>query len=306
VLARVQRGPTGLTQTQRRALIVFGAVVAVVVWAVIVANAEPYDWASIGPGHDARPYWTALAGQPYGTSRVGAHDAYLYSPAFLEVLSPLRALPWQAFLAGWTAILLLATLALVGPLLLGPVLLLAIPELWGGNVTLLIGLAIVAGFRFSGAWAFPLLTKVTPGLGLVWFGVRREWRALAVAGVTTLVVVVVSFVFAPPAEWRDWVAVLAGNSGAPIDSGSFPLPLLLRLPVALVLTVWAARTGRRWVLPVACLIALPVIWYGSVSLLLAVIPLAFPAWTAWPGRSLVHRWRSVADEPVGARPAESA
>ena len=41
----------------------------------------------------ANPQWT--------TTR-----AYVYSPAFLQLVSPLEALPWQAFLGVWTAILL--------------------------------------------------------------------------------------------------------------------------------------------------------------------------------------------------------
>ena len=41
--------------------------------------------------------------------------------------------------------------------------------------------AIVLGFRWPFTWAFVLLTKVTPGVGLLWFAVRREWRSLAIA-----------------------------------------------------------------------------------------------------------------------------
>jgi len=82
-----------LTPTRRRALIAFGLVVAVAMWAAIVAFAEPYDWSRLGTGHDARPYWTAAFDVPYATSRVGAHDAYLYSPAFLQLLAPLAEGP---------------------------------------------------------------------------------------------------------------------------------------------------------------------------------------------------------------------
>src|SRR4029079_10017763 len=87
-----------MTASRRRILIGLGVLVAVVVWLVIVTLAEPYDWTTPGTGHDARPYWTAVSQVPYATSQVGAHNAYLYSPAFLQLISPLRALPWQAFL----------------------------------------------------------------------------------------------------------------------------------------------------------------------------------------------------------------
>jgi hypothetical protein len=295
-----------ITPSRRRALIAFGVVVAAIIWLAIVAFAEPYDWSRLGTGHDARPYWTAAFDVPYGTSRVGAHGAYLYSPAFLELIAPLRAVPWQMFMAGWTAILIGAALYLVGPILLGPVLILALPEILGGNITLLLAAAIVAGFRFPGTWAFALLTKVTPGVGLLWFGVRREWRALAIAAVTTVGVVMLSFLNTPPSEWLTWLGVLAGNAGAPIDSGSLPVPLLLRLPIALVVIAWAARTDRRWALPIGTLLAMPVIWYGSLTLLLAVIPLAFPAWTAWSWREQLDRLRERTSERTRVRGTQSA
>ena len=41
-------------------------------------------------------------------------------------------------------------------------------------------LALV-GLGWPAAWALPLLPKVTPGIGVVWFLVRREWRSLAIA-----------------------------------------------------------------------------------------------------------------------------
>src|SRR5262245_33941423 len=147
-----------ITATRRRILIGLSLLIAAFVWSAIVALAEPYDWARVGSGHDVRPYWATDLTFPYATSRVGAHNAYLYSPAFLQLIAPLRALPWQAFLGAWTALLLAALTYLVGPLLLGGAVLLALPELLGGNITLLISAAIVVGFRWPAAWAFVLLT----------------------------------------------------------------------------------------------------------------------------------------------------
>ena len=49
--------------------------------------------------------------------------------------------------------------------------LLAVVELSGGNIRLL-GVAAVIGFRRP-PWSFVILTKVTPGIGLLWFVVRR-------------------------------------------------------------------------------------------------------------------------------------
>ena len=54
-------------------------------------------------------------------------------------------------------------------------------EIAGGNISLLLALAIVAGFSRPWTWAFVILTKITPGIGLLWFALRREWRSLAIA-----------------------------------------------------------------------------------------------------------------------------
>jgi hypothetical protein len=114
---------------------------------------------------------------------------------------------------------------------------------------------------------------VTPGIGLLWFAVRREWGSLWIALAATATVVLVSTLVAP-AAWREWFAVLVQNAGSPVTSGSLPVPPLVRFPIALALIVWGARTDRRWVLPIAALLSLPVIWYGSLSLLVATIPLS--------------------------------
>jgi hypothetical protein len=262
-----------ITASRRRVLIGVSVVVAAVAWIAIIALAEPYDWSRVGSGHDARPYWATDFAFPYATSQVGAHNAYLYSPAFLQLIAPLRALPWQAFLGAWAFVLLGALTFLVGPVLLGGAVVLALPELLGGNITLLIAAAIVAGFRWPAAWSFVLLTKVTPGVGLLWFAVRREWRSLGVALLATVIVVMGSFLFGPAGTWQQWLDVLTTNATRPIESGSLPIPLMVRLPVALVVIAWAAAGNRRWALPIGCLLALPVIWYGSLSLLIAIVPL---------------------------------
>ena len=48
--------------------------------------------------------------------------------------------------------------------------------------------------------------------------------------------------------------------------------------------VWGARTDRRWTVPVACMLALPALWYGGLTMLLAVIVLRQQdpgAWLTW-------------------------
>jgi hypothetical protein len=252
-----------------------GIGVAIAAWALIVAFSEPWGrlW---GTGQDARCYWQASLGAPYIHSDWNDPIAYVYSPAFLQLVTPLTSLPWQAFMAAWTAILILAVRFLTGPRLLAVGLLFpfAAMEVAGGNISLLLAVAIVVGFRWPAAWSIVLLTKMTPGIGLLWFAVRREWRSLAIALGTTAAIALVSFVILPD-QWRDWIdAVLrnvaAGKSGT---WASIPVALWIRLPFAIALVVWGARTDRRWTVPVAAMLALPALWYGGLSMLLAVIPL---------------------------------
>ncbi len=252
-----------------------GIAVAVGAWALIVIFSDPWGrlW---GTGQDARCYWQATLANPYLHSDWNDPIAYVYSPAFLQLVSPLTALPWQAFMAVWTALLVLAVRFLTGPRLLAAGLLFpfAAMEVAGGNVSLLLAAAIVVGFRWPAAWSIVLLTKITPGIGLLWFAVRREWRSLAIALGTTAAIALVSFVILPD-QWRAWIDVvvqnaLAGKSGT---WASVPIPLWIRLPFAIALVVWGARTDRRWTVPVAAMLALPALWYGGLSMLLAVIPL---------------------------------
>ncbi|HEY8632068.1 MAG TPA: glycosyltransferase family 87 protein [Candidatus Limnocylindrales bacterium] len=252
-----------------------GIAVAVGAWALIVIFSDPWGrlW---GTGQDARCYWQATLANPYLHSDWNDPIAYVYSPAFLQLVSPLTALPWQAFMAVWTALLVLAVRFLTGPRLLAAGLLFpfAAMEVAGGNVSLLLAAAIVVGFRWPATWSIVLLTKITPGIGLLWFAVRREWRSLAIALGVTAAIALVSFIVLP-VQWRAWIDVvvqnaLAGKSGT---WASVPIPLWIRLPFAIALVAWGARTDRRWTVPVASMLALPALWYGGLSMLLAVIPL---------------------------------
>src|SRR5205814_6945536 len=133
------------------------------------------------------------------------------------------------------------------------------------NIQLLLAAAIVAGFRYPGAWAFPLLTKFTCGIGLLWFAIRREWRELASAlGVTAAVVVVTFFLW--PGRWLDYLAFV--TQGAPNLPAVPPFywPLATRLPIALVAVVIASIRGWRWLLVVGSVIALPIFYIPSIAM----------------------------------------
>ncbi|MFL5726021.1 MAG: glycosyltransferase family 87 protein [Chloroflexota bacterium] len=250
-----------------------GLVVAIVAWALITYFSEPWGrlW---GTGQDARCYYQATLADPYLHSDWNDPIAYVYSPAFLQLVTPLTRLPWQAFMAVWTAILIGAARFLTGPRLLAAGLLFPFTamEIAGGNISLLLGVAIVVGFRWPAAWALVLLTKITPGIGLLWFAVRREWRQLAIALGATAAIVAISGVMLPQ-QWRDWVDVVINNAGKGGTWASVPVPLWFRLPIAAGVVVWGARTDRAWSVPLAAMLALPALWYGGVSMLLGCIAL---------------------------------
>ncbi len=251
-----------------------GLAVAGVVWLAIVFLANP-DGSRLGTGQEAISYWGPGLDAMYANPQWTTTGAYVYSPAFLQLIAPLKVLPWVAFLGVWTAILMIAVRYLTGPRLFAIGILLATAELAGGNISLLLAAAIVVGFRYPAAWALILLTKVSPGIGLLWFAVRGEWRNLGIALGATAAVIAVSAVIMPGA-WLEWLNVLSSIAGRDPTWAAVPIPLMVRLPVAVAVVVWGARTDRRWTVPVACMLALPALWYGGLTMLLAVIVLRQP------------------------------
>lgn len=220
---------------------------------------------------DAHAYWAANPIDPYNFGALYTQDAYFYSPAFTQALGPLHGLPWPAFAALWT-VLLTVVLAWLGGRWFAWVLLVPFVaiELAMGNIHILMAAAIVVGFRRPAAWAFILLTKVTPGVGLIWFAVRREWRALAIAAAVTVGIGAISFAFAPSA-WSEWVDVIRATQASTYRE-STPLdfiPLPFRVVAAAGLVAWAGLTDRRWIVPIAATLALPVVYINGLALLVA-------------------------------------
>jgi hypothetical protein len=281
--------------------VVGGLAIAGLAWLLVVLLAEPYGRAW-GTGQDARCYWLPSLAAPYLHANWTDPIAYVYSPAFLQLISPLKSLPWQVFVAVWTAILIGAIGWLTGPRLLVFGVLLAGMELVGGNISLLLAVAIVLGFRWPAAWAFVLLTKVTPGIGLLWFAVRGEWRSLGIALGATLGVIVVSAFFMP-AAWGEWFGVLVSVAGRDGTWAAVPIPFWFRLPIAVALIVLGARTNRRWVVPVASMLALPALWYGGLSMLLGVLPLLEGRWRNQSGVESAERALRASRARAEASPA---
>jgi hypothetical protein len=231
---------------------------------------------------DAYAYWTTRDGVFYDAATTGRIGSYLYSPAFAQLLAPLVWLPVAVFTAAWTALNCATLWFILRRWSLVSLLFLPIPfEIISGNVHLLYAAAIVVGFRRPATWALMLLTKITPGIGVLWFLIRREWRQLTIALGVTTAIAAVSFAL-DAAQWNRWIDVLrvdatgAGSADFQTVGWFLPLALAPRLLAAVVVVVLAAWTDRRWLLPVAVVLAMPVVWLNSLAVLAACVPLAFP------------------------------
>jgi len=233
--------------------------------------------------YDTHSYWLAGGSDhPYASTISSGFDdsvnlyKYRYPPPLAQLFVPLHAVPWPIVAALWVGLCFVVFIVLSGRwalvLLLFPA---TLGELWLGNINLLIALAIVVGMRWPAAWAFVLLTKVTPGIGLLWFAVRREWRALGVAIGATAVVAAISFVLAPSwwFEFRDAMTVQAG-AAIDVPPSALQISLPVRLIAAAAVVVFAARTDRAWLVPVAATMAAPALWGNVFVILVAAVPLA--------------------------------
>jgi hypothetical protein len=259
----------------RDGLVLAGVLFAIVdLWMLTSGGGRPVD---------ASDYWRVDPQHLYPVNDIWVTHGYVYSPAFELIAGPLSILGKAAFIAVWRGTLFVALGWLAGPFLLP--LLFWVPvqsEINAGNVQILIALAVVLGFRWPATWSFVLLTKLTPGVGLLWFAVRREWRRLGIALAATALIAGVSFVIMPSA-WSDWIKLLTGNPQPSV--APYYMPFWARIPFALIAVVFAAWTDRKWMLVAGVALALPVYYVISSSLLVGVLPYVRQAC----GRAL-RRW----------------
>ena len=252
----------------RMALTLVASIYLVIRWYLLLTSNDPILAA------DAYTYWSAPYDNPYPGPQLGLPGAYLYPPPFIQALAPLRLLPWEVFHAVWAGLGFAALVFLVGPIggaLAVTLLPFVYRDLLVGNIHLLLGASIVLGFRYAPLWAFPILTKLTPGVGILWFAARRQWRPLAMAGGTTAAIALVSLV-ASPDLWQAWLDRMSGDSSR--AGGPYLVILAGRLVVAAALVVYAGSRERAWLVPIAVVLALPILWPDSLAILLACFPLA--------------------------------
>lgn len=265
-----RRSTTSLLRAAGDGAIVAGLLFAGYLFLVVAPAAGTF-------GFDAFAYWSLNLADPYAKT-AGALGAFTYSPAIARLFAPFGAIAFWQFLVLWDAVLV-GTAAWLGLGSVRSVLaVFAFPavalELYHGNVDLLIAAAIWLGFRYPAAWSFVLLTKVTPGVGLVWFVVRREWRSLAIALGVTAVVAAGSLAI-DRQLWVSWLrdSLWATAQGAPLNQFFLPIPLWIRVLAAVALVAWGGLTDRRWSVPIAATLALPILWPSGFAVLAALWPL---------------------------------
>lgn len=224
-------------------------------------------------GVDAMAYHASSLSNPYDGPQIGLPGAYLYPPPFIQLLTPLRLLPWELFIAVWLALELTALAWLLTPAI--ALIVLAVPyvlaEVAIGNVHLFMAVAMVIGIRHPAAWAFIGLTKPTVGVVAIWHVFRGEWRAVGIAAAATAGVVGLSVMLTPDL-WLAWINRMRG------DTGTAGVEWMVALGVRVVLAasiVWlAARRNRPIFLPLAAFLALPIPWLEGLTLLAAIPRLA--------------------------------
>jgi hypothetical protein len=252
--------------------------VLVVVWSRM-ASAQWHD--------DSYAFWNAWRdGRLYPPSWQPISE-YVYSPAFAQAFWPLTLLDWPVVNAVWAALQLVALEWMLGPI--GAVVALAFPfpslpingtavyaTINNGNPMVLTAAAITLGLtRWPGGFAYVLLTKLSAGIGILYFVIRREWSHLAVAVGVTAGIVVISAIFAPH-QWVEWAQLLygaffhAGGAEALAKERFIPLPLAVRGTFGLVVVAAAAWRGSLWAVPIGCFLALPDLPLGGCAVLTAV------------------------------------
>jgi glycosyl transferase family 87 len=245
------------------------------------------------PRHlDAYSTWNAWSDGSLYPPRWEPVTEYPYGPPLAQLISPLTHVSFKLFNGLWALLQLGVLVWMLGPA--GALIALVWPipsiagygglpyggpvfgSLYNGNPEILVAGSIAFGLaRWPGWFTFVLLTKVTAGIGVLWFVVRREWRQVAVLGATMAAVILPS-VLVNPEAWGQWLNLLAGAAGhssaaeVVAKEPFLPVPLIVRGPIGVAVVVLAAWRGWLWAVPIGCFLALPDIHLAGFAVLAAV------------------------------------
>lgn len=265
-----------------RRLVAAASILSLLILAVVWWGMAKHPWHD-----DSYAFWSAWQDGRLYPPEWRPVSEYVYSPAFAQAFWPLTLLPWPVVNAAWAALQLAALTWMLGPV--GAVVALAFPypslpyhgtavyaTIDNGNPMVLTAAAITLGLtRWPGGFAYVLLTKVSAGIGIVYFAVRREWGRLGLALGVTGAIAAISAIIAPHL-WVEWGRLLAGavfhSGGAEALAKELfmPFPLAVRGVIGLGVVIAAAWRGTLWAVPIGCFLALPDIHLGGFAVLTAV------------------------------------
>lgn len=219
---------------------------------------------------DAHTYWAAWnRDEVYGPQvwNVDA-DAYVYPPPFALAVWPLAQLPWEAFYAAWSALLIIGLAWMIGPPWAAISLLPWEPfrhVVASGGANTIVAVALAAS-AYPASWTAIAFSKVTPAVA-VFSEWRRPRRMLFALGVMA-VIFVATLPWWP--LWLDWIAAM--QRGGPPLSNAIDVPLFIRLPGSFGVALIAGYLRRPWITVVAAWLALPNFATLGSLVLLAAIP----------------------------------
>jgi len=238
-----------------------------------------------GPGFDFYAYWAVDPVDPYRIA--DGLGAFHYAPPVIWLAAPFKLLTFDVGYVVWTVLMAGLLVWMTRSWALAwcafpPV----ASELYHGNIDLLLAAALVVGFRVSSAWVLLPITKVTTGINLLWPVLRRDGRAIATVALLGAAIIGASLLIQGIDIWRAWIEHLIVRMGRPEAGGALiDFSLWLRLPIAIAVMVSASITARRWLVPIAVVLAMPLLWFHSLAALVAIQPL----------------WRSAFAEPMSPR-----
>ena len=141
-------------------------------------------------------------------------------------------------------------------------------DLYLGNIHVLLAAAIVGSLRRPGAVGDPAaheavvrrraaVVRRAPRMAEARRRARRDGGARPRRAVIA------------PSLWPEWIDYVLATGVSPERRAAptVAVPLLIRLPAAVLLVIWGARTNRPWTLPTASMLALPVLWLVGLAML---------------------------------------